>query len=338
MACSIFIAARRLCSWGTWALECEGSVVAVHGLCCFSARGILVPRPGIKPLSPALQDVFLTTGPPGKSLLWFLEPSISALPTFTLFKNLTSVVVEWFLWLKLCSRYVNWTDGHCPDQLYKGSLWSKQRKSLIRYICVCGLCVLSPTLCDPMDCSPPGSSVHGSLQAKILEWHAISSSQESSQPRIKPASPAVPALQADSLPLSHLERPDKVYTQRKCNYLHCKLDSPNSEVLEDKRVSQVVLVVKNPPASAGDIRDTGSIPGSGRSPGGRHGNPLQYSYLENPMDRGAWRATVQRIMQSWTRLKQLSMHACTPAPWWISIEYLINANITCLLTLQRCLW
>ena len=57
-------------------------------------------------------------------------------------------------------------------------------------------------------------------------------------------------------------------------------------------------MVKNPPANAGDIRDMGSILGSGRSPGGRHGNPLQYSYLENPRDRGAWTATVQRIMQS----------------------------------------
>ena len=62
--------------------------------------------------------------------------------------------------------------------------------------------------------------------------------------------------------------------------------------------SQVVLVVKNPPASAGDIRDTGSIPGSGRSPGGGHGNPLQYSCLEDPMDRGAWQATVHRVAQS----------------------------------------
>ena len=47
------------------------------------------------------------------------------------------------------------------------------------------------------------------------------------------------------------------------------------------------VVVKNPPANAGDIRDAGSVPGSGRSPGGRHGNPLQYSFLENSMDRGA---------------------------------------------------
>ena len=54
----------------------------------------------------------------------------------------------------------------------------------------------------------------------------------------------------------------------------------------------MVLLVKNPPANAGNIRDTGSIPGSGRSPGGGHGNAPQYSFLENPVDRGAWRTTV----------------------------------------------
>ena len=52
--------------------------------------------------------------------------------------------------------------------------------------------------------------------------------------------------------------------------------------------SQVVLVVKNLPTNAGDIRDAGLIPGSGSSPGGGHGNPLQYSCLDNPKDRGAW--------------------------------------------------
>ena len=68
--------------------------------------------------------------------------------------------------------------------------------------------------------------------------------------------------------------------------------------------AQVVLVVKNPPANAGDIRDAGSIPGSGRSPGGGHGSPFQYSCLENPMDTGAWWATVHRVAMSWTQLKQ----------------------------------
>ena len=57
-------------------------------------------------------------------------------------------------------------------------------------------------------------------------------------------------------------------------------------------------MVKSPTANAGDMRDAGLIPGSGRSPGGGRGNPLQYSYLENPMDRGAWRALVHRVAQS----------------------------------------
>ena len=60
-------------------------------------------------------------------------------------------------------------------------------------------------------------------------------------------------------------------------------------------VSRMVLVVKNPPANAGVIRDTGSVPVSGRSPGGGNSNPLQYSCLENPMDKGAWQATVHRV-------------------------------------------
>ena len=69
---------------------------------------------------------------------------------------------------------------------------------------------------------------------------------------------------------------------------------------------QVALLVKNPSASARDARDMGSVPGSGRSPGGGHGSPLPYSCLENPMDRGAWQATVNGVTQSRTRLKGLS--------------------------------
>ena len=67
-------------------------------------------------------------------------------------------------------------------------------------------------------------------------------------------------------------------------------------------------MVKNPPGNEGDIRDSGSIPGSRRSPGVGHGNPLQYSCLENPMNRGAWHATVHKVAKSQTRPKQLSMH------------------------------
>ena len=63
--------------------------------------------------------------------------------------------------------------------------------------------------------------------------------------------------------------------------------------------SYVALVVKNPPANAGDARDVGSIPGLGRSPGEGNGNPLQYFCLEIPMDRGAWWTTVHEVTKSW---------------------------------------
>ena len=69
--------------------------------------------------------------------------------------------------------------------------------------------------------------------------------------------------------------------------------------------SQVALVVKNQPANAGDIREAGSIIGSGRFPGGGHGNPLQYCCLENPKDRGSWWVTVHRVAKSRTQLKGL---------------------------------
>ena len=62
----------------------------------------------------------------------------------------------------------------------------------------------------------------------------------------------------------------------------------------------LALVVKNPPANVGDIRNAGLILGSGRAPGGGHGNPLQFPCLENPMDRGAWGATVHRVSKSRT--------------------------------------
>ena len=71
----------------------------------------------------------------------------------------------------------------------------------------------------------------------------------------------------------------------------------------------VALVIKNLPANAGDVRDVGSIPGLGRSPAGGHGNPLQYSCLKNPMDRGARWAAVHGVIKSQTQLKRLSMHA-----------------------------
>ena len=77
----------------------------------------------------------------------------------------------------------------------------------------------------------------------------------------------------------------------------------------------MALVVKNQPASAGDVKDVGSIPESGRSPGGGHGNPLQYSCLENPMDRGAWWATGHGVAQSRPSFSPLRRNA-----WWYSLS------------------
>ena len=78
--------------------------------------------------------------------------------------------------------------------------------------------------------------------------------------------------------------------------------------------SQVALMVKKLPANAGDIKDSSSIPGFGKSPGGGHGNPLQCSCLEKSMDRRAWGATVHRVTQSQTPLKRFSTHALLGFP------------------------
>ena len=76
-------------------------------------------------------------------------------------------------------------------------------------------------------------------------------------------------------------------------------------------VAQVALVVKNPPANVEDIGDAGRFLDQEDSCAGGHGNPLQHSCLENPTDRGAWQATVHRVVKSWTWLKRLGMHAHT---------------------------
>ena len=93
--------------------------------------------------------------------------------------------------------------------------------------------------------------------------------------------------------------------------------------------SPVVLMVKNSPASAGDVRDVNLTLGLGSFLGGGHGNTLQYSYLGNPMDKGAWGATVHRVANSWTWMKWLSMH--TTQNWfalsgldWLSWTWLLR--------------
>ena len=77
----------------------------------------------------------------------------------------------------------------------------------------------------------------------------------------------------------------------------------DERILNLNIISLMAQLVKNPPANAGDIRDMSLIPGSGRSPGEGNGNLLQYSCLENSMDRGTWWATIHRVSKHWTQLK-----------------------------------
>ena len=107
---------------------------------------------------------------------------------------------------------------------------------------------------------------------------------------------------------------------------------------------KILQVVKNPPAKAGELRDAGLIPGSERSPGGEHGNPLQYSCLENPMDRGAWWATVHGVAKAkrWlstahtVHLEQGQTRVPSPAPGGRSREEVtpLSPNTCLFLTLS----
>ena len=90
----------------------------------------------------------------------------------------------------------------------------------------------------------------------------------------------------------------------------------------DKWASQIALEEKNPPANAEDLRGRDLIPGLGRSPGRGHGNPFQYSCLENLMDRGAWQDTVHRVTKSWTWLKWLSTR--------VVVQFLSHCNCDCM--------
>ena len=126
-------------------------------------------------------------------------------------------------------------------------------------------------------------------------WSGLSfpSPQDIPNPGIEPVSPAYPAVAG---------RFFNTVPPGKCNWKY-------THFLYELGDSQVVLVVKKLFAIAGDIRDMGSIPGLGKSPGIENGNPLLYSCLQNPMDRGAWQATVHSVTESWTWRKWLSMQA-----------------------------
>ena len=192
-----------------------------------------------------------------------------------------------------------------------------------------------PTLCNPIDGSPPGSPVPGILQARILEWVAISFSYAWKwKVKVKSLSRvwllATPWTAAHQAPPS-MDFPGKstgvgchcclriwMLSIYKCVVVHSISQTGVTETAVFKNMNcavsyrivpcfvgifHVALMVKNPPANAD------SIPRSGRSSGRGHGNPLQYSCLENPMDRGVWWAAVLGVTKSQTQLKRLSMHA-----------------------------
>ena len=151
------------------------------------------------------------------------------------------------------------------------------------------------TPCNRVDYSLPGSSVHGVHQAKTLEWVAMPSSRGPSQSRDQHSVSCISCIAGRFF---ITEPPGK----------RSSLSIFKFAILF-KWASLVSLMVKNMPANAGHLRDMHLTPRLGRSPGGGHGNPLQCFCLENPLDRGAWRATVHRVIQSRTRLKRLSTHA-----------------------------
>ena len=169
---------------------------------------------------------------------------------------------------------------------------------------------LCSTLCDPTDRNSPGSSVHGDSPGKNTGV-GCPPPEKLPDPRIEPRSPS---LQADSL----LSEPPGKFNLSDC--ISPKIESSSRAsfpvlfkvtfpvfwfILTTWYIwaSQVTQWVKNSPANAGDTRDTVSISGSGRLPGGGNGNRLQYSCLENSMDRGVWCVTVHGVTKSQTRLQ-----------------------------------
>ena len=139
-----------------------------------------------------------------------------------------------------------------------------------------------------LGCGGTGKAVPGSYHLAAL-WtiphRGWALTQKPVKPHITPAAP-------ENKPQAHIVPDSK------------SADAQLTMQLEKQSLttSSGCLMVKNPPANAGDIGDLALIPGSGRSPGGRSGNPLQYSCLENSTDRGAWRATIHRVTKRRKRL------------------------------------
>ena len=160
------------------------------------------------------------------------------------------------------------------------------------------------TLWQTVDCSPPDSSVHGILLTRILKWVASSFSRISSLPR---ARIQVSTLQADSLLSQSAGKPTHFPLQLsiQCRKLKMAPSSSRCDFVLGVPIVTGYLggaPVENLPANAGNTGDSGSIPGSERSPGVGNGNPLQYSCLENPKEGGAWWAIGHGVAKSRSQL------------------------------------
>ena len=159
-----------------------------------------------------------------------------------------------------------------------------------------------PTLCDPISCSLPGSSVHGLFQARILEWVAISFSRRSSQPR--------DWNQVSCIVGRHFT----IWAIREV------LSCPKGDQLRNREEGGYLAWIKTHFVSTGSVGkdsacnagDAGLIPGLDRSPGGGNSSPLHYSFLGNPMDKGAWRAAVHEVARVGHNLATKP-----PPPQWV---------------------
>ena len=215
--CWVFVAAQT-------------SLIVMWGLSCSAACGILVPQPGTKPMSPALQGGFFSTESPGKfwSYLLLDQPLNPS-------RSLQLLQLSWkcnYLKVQLLDRAggggeelgsphgglvspplrwkkltVNTEEDPCVFQNQEGAwhlcafgVWIGLPGIGISYVCLFSPSAC-PTLCDPMNCSLPGSSIHGIFQERILEWVAISSPRGSSSPRNQTHICYVSCIGRSSLPL-----------------------------------------------------------------------------------------------------------------------------------------
>ena len=152
-----------------------------------------------------------------------------------------------------------------------------------------------PTLCEPMDCSLPGSSVHGIFQARTLEWAAISSSRVSSLFRDRTHIFWIASRFFTTAP----PKKTSLKAQPVLNPDFTLILANSIIVTRVKEESEVMIFIITPVSRwVKYAEDVDSIPGLRRSSGGGNGSPLQCSCLENPMDRAVWRATVHGLQKN----------------------------------------